>query len=816
MSESYPFAQIESNWQKKWKQENRGQVRDKAEQPAYVLEMFPYPSGSIHMGHVRNYTIGDAIARYLEKQGHNVLHPMGWDAFGMPAENAAIERDIHPGEWTVENIEEMKNQLKRLGFSYDWDREIRTCYPDYYRWNQKIFLELWKNDLAYRDRTEVNWCPSCETVLANEQVHDDLCWRCDTPVENKQQYGWFFRTTEYAQELLDGHEQLDNWPDEVKQMQKNWIGRSQGARIDFNIVDHEATIETFTTRPDTLYGATFMALSPEHEKAGELSIGTQQEEAVREFLEYVEEAEETQTTDGVFTGRFGINPINGEEIPIYIADFVLMEYGTGAIMSVPAHDERDFTFAKHHEINIRPVIRPEDGELEQPLTEAYTEDGEMFNSDEYNGLRSEVGRQKVARWLQQEGYGEATVTYRLRDWGISRQRYWGTPIPVVYCDDCGPVAVPDDELPVELPEDVEFSETGNPLTSAKQFINTECPDCGQPATRETDTMDTFVDSSWYYARYCSPRDQQAPFDSDSADHWLPVDHYIGGIEHACMHLLYSRFFHKAMRDFGWIDSDEPFEHLLTQGMVLLDGSKMSKSKGNVVDPEEMMEKYGTDTVRLFTLFAAPPEKDLEWDESGVQGAHRFLNRLWRFVKNHETTLKGAPNQPDSNNLSEHAQELFRKTHETIRDVTEDMRDSFQMNTAIASCMELFNTLRDTIDSLQDGEMSVVRWSTAVLLDLLAPMAPHITDELSERLDQPSLPTERPWPEFSHEDAQKDEIEIAIQINGKVRGHATVPADAPENEVEEVALEQPGIQDRLNGDQPKKVIVVPNKLVNIVV
>lgn len=816
MSESYPFSEIELRWQQRWNNEEKGQVEDDAENPAYVLEMFPYPSGSIHMGHVRNYTIGDAIARYLEKQGHEVLHPMGWDAFGMPAENAAIDRDIHPGDWTVENIEEMKDQLQRLGFSYDWNREVRTCFPDYYRWNQKIFLELWKNDLAYRDRTEVNWCPSCETVLANEQVHDDRCWRCDSPVENKQQYGWFFRTTEYAQELLDGHEQLDNWPDEVKQMQKNWIGRSHGARVEFDILDHEETIETFTTRPDTLYGATFMALSPGHELASELAVGTGQEPAVNEFIDYVEEAEETNTTDGVFTGRYGINPINGEEIPIYIADFVLMEYGTGAIMSVPAHDERDFAFATHHDINIRPVIHPEDGELSEPLTEPYTEDGVMFNSEEHSGLLSEAGRRKVAEWLQEKGYGEATVTYRLRDWGISRQRYWGTPIPVVYCDDCGPVGIPEQELPVELPEDVEFTETGNPLASAEEFIQTKCPDCGGPATRETDTMDTFVDSSWYYARYCSPREENAPFETETVDHWVPVDHYIGGIEHACMHLLYSRFFHKAMRDFGWLNSDEPFDHLLTQGMVLLDGSKMSKSKGNVVDPEDMMEKYGTDTVRLFTLFAAPPEKDLEWDESGVQGAHRFLNRIWRFVEEHQDQLSGEPLEPTPDNLTESAGELYRKTHETIQDVTEDMHDSFQMNTAIASCMELFNTLRDTIDAVKDGEEEVARWSVSAILDLLAPMAPHITDELASRLNQPERPTERSWPEFSEEAAKEDEIEIAIQINGKVRGHATVPADAPENEVEDAALAQPEIQDRLNGDEPKKVIVVPNKLVNIVV
>jgi leucyl-tRNA synthetase len=818
MSESYPYEEIESKWQSRWDDNDRYRVEDDAEDPAYVLEMFPYPSGSIHMGHVRNYTIGDAIARYLRKQGKSVMHPMGWDAFGMPAENAAIDRDIHPGEWTVQNIEEMKDQLKRLGFSYDWDREIRTCFPDYYRWNQEIFLEMLDHDLAYRDRTEVNWCPDCETVLANEQVHDDLCWRCDTPVEAKQQYGWFFRTTEYAQELLDGHDQLPDWPDEVKDMQSNWIGRSHGARIEFEVVDAEETIETFTTRPDTLYGATFMALSPEHPMAGSLSEGTDQEGAVDEFLGYVNEAEETETTDGVFTGRYGVNPINGEEIPIYIADFVLMEYGTGAIMSVPAHDERDFAFARHHDIEIRPVVKPEDRELTEPLDEAYPEDGVMMNSGEHSGMSSEEGREAVASWLEEQGKGEATVTYRLRDWGISRQRYWGTPIPVIYCDDCGTVPVPREDLPVELPENVEFTETGNPLTEHDNFADVACPECGRDARRETDTMDTFVDSSWYYARYCSPQHDDGPFNGSAVDHWVPVDHYIGGIEHACMHLLYSRFFHRAMRDFGWLDSDEPFEHLLTQGMVLLDGAKMSKSKGNVVDPEAMMDKYGTDTVRLFTLFAAPPEKDLEWDESGVQGAHRFLNRLWRLKDQYEQELpfgRVAPPE-DTDSLSEQTAELHRKTHETIGRVTEDMEDNFQMNTAVAACMELYNSLQDTLQAVEDPDPNVVGWSYSVILDLLAPMAPHVTNEIAEHLDHEEMPSERDWPEYSEEAAREDEIEIAIQINGQVRGHTTVSAGVSEDEMESAALDEPSIRERLDNQEPKKVIVVPEKLVNIVV
>ncbi len=809
---NYDYDSIERKWQKNWSEKRKYEVEGRAANPFYVLVMYPYPSGRIHMGHVRNYTIGDAIARFRRKQGYDVLHPMGWDAFGLPAENAAIERDADPGEWTYDNIDEMKEQLTRLGFSYCWEREITTCSPDYYRWNQKIFLEMLEEDLAYRDTTTVNWCPECGTVLANEQVHDDLCWRCDSVVEEKEQHGWFLKTTDYAEQLLEDMEQLDGWPDRVLEMQRNWIGRSPGARVEFELPESEEQLTVFTTRADTLYGATFMALSPQHRLARELAQGTDQEQAVEQFFERWEAGEEMSTGDGVFSGRYAVNPINGEQIPIYIADYVLIEYGTGAIMAVPAHDERDFEFARCNEIAIRPVISPDGKKPQLPLEEAYTGEGELINSGTHSGLDSETARAKIANWLEERNLGEATVSYRLRDWGISRQRYWGTPIPIVYCEDCGVVPVPDEQLPVELPEDVEFSHGKNILESSDEFVEQQCPDCGRSARRETDTMDTFIDSSWYYARYCSPEETSQPFDSELANNWVPVDQYIGGIEHACMHLLYARFFHKVMRDFGWLESDEPFTRLLTQGMVLLDGEKMSKSKGNVVDPEEMQDEYGADTVRLFTLFAAPPEKDLDWDEEGVQGAHRFLKRLWNFMQDNKEQLSVETiRPPEEQELTEEEEkELFRKTHETIGRVTEDLERSYQFNTAIAACMELYNSLQDNFTP------QVGPWSYAILLDLLYPIAPHFCNEVAERLGHLELPGERGWPEWSEEAATADEIEVVIQVNGKVRDRMSVPAGCPGELMEEQALESSRVQEYLDGSEPKKLIVVPDKLVNVVV
>ncbi len=806
----YPFAEVENKWQEYWDREDYFHVDSGAENPRYVLEMFPYPSGRIHMGHVRNYTIGDAMARFFRRRGHSVLHPMGWDSFGLPAENAAIERDIHPREWTLDNIEEMKDELDRLGFSYDWSREVMTCSPDYYRWNQRIFLELLENDLAYRDVTVVNWCPDCETVLANEQVHDGACWRCDEEVVEKKQSGWFFKITQYASELLQDLEKLEGWPEKVREMQKNWIGRSQGAEIKFDIVDSSHSLEVFTTRPDTLHGATYMALSPEHPLAGDLSAGTEQQEEVEEFLRLVESEDELETTAGAFTGRYAINPVNGREIPIYIADYVLMEYGTGAIMAVPAHDERDFEFATHHGIEIIPVIEPEEG-LQLPLAEAYVGEGELINSGPHTGLESSRAREEIARWLEEENKGEAAVTYRLRDWGISRQRYWGTPIPVVYCDECGTVPVREEALPVELPDDVEFTSSGNILADCEEFVATECPDCGSPARRETDTMDTFVDSSWYYARYISPENRQQPFAPEKANHWLPVDNYIGGVEHACMHLLYSRFFHKALRDSGWLDSDEPFKNLLTQGMVLLGGEKMSKSKGNVVDPEEMLEKYGADAVRLFTLFAAPPEKDLEWDESGLQGADRFLNRIWEFSSQYSDKLTAPGEDPGApEGEDQQAVKLHRETHRTIRDVTEDITGDFQFNTAIAACMEFFNVLQDSAEVQRE----LLAWSFSVLVDLLYPIAPHICNEIADRLDYDPLPQDREWPTYSEAATRAEEVEIVVQVNGKVRDRLEVPRGYPEDQLKREVIHRDRVQEFLDSE-PEKIIVVPDKLVNVV-
>ncbi len=812
---SYPFEDVEGRWQGNWENAGVDRVEDEAPRPFYVLEMFPYPSGDIHMGHVRNYTIGDAQARYHRTRGRDVLHPMGWDAYWMPAENAAFERVVHPDEWTDQNIANMKDQLQRLGLSYDWDREIKTADPEYYRWNQRIFLEFYRRDLAYRDRTEVNWCPSCETVLANEQVHDGSCWRCDTEVVVQDRPGWFLRITEYADQLLEDMDQLEGWPDEVLRQQRNWIGRSHGARIRFPVVDEEAELPVFTTRPDTLHGATFMVLSPDHPEVEVLVRDTGYEDDVMGFLDRIRGGEEAGTTDGVFTGRYVRNPVNDEEIPIYVADYVLMEYGTGAIMAVPAHDERDFEFARHHGIEVRPVIQPEDDTLEDPLEAAYIGEGKLINSGPHTGLASSEARREIPAWLEEHDRGKPTVNYRLRDWGISRQRYWGTPIPIVHCEDCGVVEVPEDQLPVTLPRDVEFSVSADVLSEQEDFVRTACPECGGEARRETDTMDTFVDSSWYYARFLSPEDDGRPFDPERAERWLPVDLYVGGIEHACMHLLYARFFHKAMRDFGWVEDDEPFARLLTQGMVLKDGEKMSKSVGNVVDPETMLERYGADTVRMFTLFAAPPEKDLEWDESGVNGAFRFLNRLWSFHESHgEDLSRRAPDfeEPDPAGLTDAEETLHRETHRTIRDVPDDIEEDYQLNTAIAACMELHNVLGDADPETND----VVPWSFAVLLNLLSPVAPHLCCEIGERLGMDPLPLERSWPDWSEEAARADEVEIAVQVNGTVRDRMTVPLDCDEEVLRRRARERPRIQEWTNGEEPERIIVVPNKLVNIVV
>ncbi|MGN6715751.1 MAG: leucine--tRNA ligase, partial [Candidatus Binatia bacterium] len=734
MEERYQPEALERKWQTLWESEQAFRVQAQPNKPKYyVLEMFPYPSGRIHMGHVRNYSIGDVVARYKRMCGFNVLHPMGWDAFGLPAENAAIERGVHPQAWTDENILYMKNQLKRMGLSYDWEREIATCTPEYYRWNQWIFLQFFKKDLAYKKNSFVNWCPSCETVLANEQVIDGHCWRCDSAVTQKELEQWFFRITEYAEELLRDLEQLPGWPDKVLIMQRNWIGKSVGAEIDFPLVGREGALRIFTTRQDTIFGATYVSLAVEHPMALSLAAGTSQASAVRNFVDRFKDVSQTNRgaeegeKEGVFTGAYCTNPFTQQNIPIYLANFVLMEYGTGAVMAVPAHDQRDFEFAKKYRLPIRVVIQPANQKLDaEGLSEAYVDDGVMVDSGEFSGLASSVGKEQIAAYAEANGLGKKAIRYRLRDWGVSRQRYWGTPIPIIYCNRCGTVPVPEDQLPVKLPDDVPFTgKGGSPLSESKSFVEVDCPQCGGRARRETDTMDTFVDSSWYFLRYVSPHETHAPFDKRQADYWMAVDQYIGGVEHAVLHLLYARFFTKALRDLGLTQTGEPFTNLLTQGMVsketyrcpehgwLFPGEpvgsekdgwkcpqcgrpvekgrveKMSKSKKNIIDPEDLVNLYGADTARLFTLFAAPPEKDLEWSDQGVEGAYRFLSRLWRFVYQHRVIWSGIANNGAPGELTAELRELRRMIHRTIKKVTDDIDGRFHFNTAIAAIMELF-------------------------------------------------------------------------------------------------------------------------------
>ncbi|MFW6410333.1 MAG: leucine--tRNA ligase, partial [Halanaerobiales bacterium] len=692
----YDFAEIESKWQNFWEEKELNKTLTEGDnEKYYVLEMFPYPSGNLHMGHVRVYSIGDVIARYKRMQGYDVLHPMGWDAFGLPAENAAIKHgNVHPRDWTWGNIENMKKQMKAMGLSYDWDREVTTASPDYYKWTQWIFLQLFKEGLAYRDESAVNWCPSCETVLANEQVVDGACERCDTEVENKELEQWFFKITEYADELLENHEKLD-WPQRVKLMQKNWIGRSEGVRINFSLKDFEEKLEVFTTRPDTLFGATYMVLAPEHPLVKKIVDKSDKKEEIQEFINRVQKQADKERTSpesekkGIFTDFYAINPMTEEEIPILIANYVLMEYGTGAIMAVPAHDQRDFDFAKKYDLPIRVVIQPEGEEklTEDNIVEAYAGDGVLVNSGKYNGLTVNEAFEAFADDLGNRGIGKREVNYKLRDWLISRQRYWGAPIPVVYCDKCGIVPVPEEDLPVELPYEVEFSPTGeSPLKKVDDFVHTTCPKCGAEARRETDTMDTFVDSSWYFLRYIDPDNKEAIFDTEKVRDWFPVDQYIGGVEHAILHLLYARFFTKALQDLNLVGASEPFSSLLPQGMVLMDGAKMSKSKGNVVDPRDILAEYGADVTRLFILFASPPEKDLEWSEDGVEGAERFLNRVWRLVSDHHRELKNVDYSVQISEFSSEERDLYRKLHQTIKGVTEDAGERLSFNTAISKIM----------------------------------------------------------------------------------------------------------------------------------
>jgi leucyl-tRNA synthetase len=829
MKERYQPHQIETYWQKRWEESRAFRVVEDPSKPKYyLLEMFPYPSGKIHMGHVRNYTIGDVVARYKRMRGFNVLHPMGWDAFGMPAENAAIAHGIHPARWTYDNIAYMRSQLKRLGFSYDWDRELATCDPSYYRWEQLFFLRMWERGLVYRKKARVNWCAHCQTVLANEQVvGDGRCWRCDTAVEGKELEQWFFRITRYADELLEWCEKLPGWPEKVLTMQRNWIGKSWGTEIDFPLADGSDRLTVFTTRPDTLFGATFMSLAAEHPLVPSLCRGTAQEAAVRAFVEKVRGmnrrpgSEADLEKEGVFTGAYCLNPLTQEKMPIFVANFVVMEYGTGAVMAVPTHDQRDFEFARKYNLPMRVVIQPEDqGPLSpETMTAAYEGPGKLVHSGPFDGLDNEVAKKAVTRFLEEKGLGREKVQYRLRDWGVSRQRYWGAPIPMVYCDRCGIVPVKEEDLPVLLPLEAEIPPSGgSPLPLLNSFVETQCPKCQGPARRETDTMDTFVESSWYFIRYACPDYHQGPLDQERVNYWMPVDQYIGGIEHAVLHLLYSRFFTKVLRDMGWLKVDEPFTRLLTQGMVIKDGAKMSKSKGNVVDPDQLIEQYGADTVRLFCLFASPPERDLEWSDQGVEGSLRFLQRFWNLVLDARDRLghQAVPRPPIPE--SGPARRLYGKLHQTIKKVTEDIEDRFHFNTAISVVMELVNALYLFQAEEAEGPLKDYLFSSSIetALVLLSPFVPHICEELWHRLEKEGSVHDRPWPSFDPEALKGEEQLVVIQVNGKVRARMTVSSSLSEEEIKEQALSQPKVREWMEGKEPRKILVVQKKLVNIVV
>lgn len=822
--EGYPFKKIESKWQKYWRKIGLFKMDpDSPKTKYYCLMMFPYPSASLHVGHGRNYIIGDVVARFMMMKDYNVLTPMGWDAFGLPAENAAIKDGIHPKISTLKNISRMKEQLNAWGTGYDWSREVTSCLADYYKWTQWIFLRLYKKGLAYKKKASVNWCPSCQTVLANEQVIDGKCERCDTQVTEKELVQWFFKITAYAQRLLDDLGKLKNWPDRVRTMQKNWIGRSEGVRISFPVVGDELALSCFTTRVDTIYGATYMVLAPEHPEIGELIEDAPNKEDILAFIEKVRaqsavyRAGAEVEKEGIFTGRYVINPVNNRQIPVWIANYVLMEYGTGAVMAVPAHDQRDFEFAKQYNLPIEVVIDDPDSSLDaKEMSQAYINDGVMVNSAQFNGLENRAAQEKIADFMQQKNIGQRSIHYRLRDWLISRQRYWGAPIPIIYCEKCGEVAVPEQDLPVLLPEKVEFSAKGeispqsggkpsgeSPLSQVKAFANTRCPKCKAKAMRETDTMDTFVDSSWYYLRYLSPKDKSKAFSKEMVNKWLPVDQYIGGVEHAILHLLYSRFITKVFYDLGLVDFDEPFERLFTQGMIVKDGAKMSKSKGNVVSPDNLIAKYGADTVRLYTLFIGPPEKDAEWNDRGVEGSWRFINRIWRLVE-----------QLPKHRGEESADKLKRKTHQTIKKVTEDLEREFHFNTAISAIMELVNETYKALDQKKDTKVVTEAVETAVIL--LSPFVPHVAEEMWQKLGKKNSIFKLSWPVYEHEVLQAEEALIVVQINGKVRAKITVAHNTEEEKLKRIVLEDKRVIKYIADKIPKKIHVVPNRLVSIVI
>ena len=863
MEERYDPQAIETKWQQRWDASRLFNVEDAPDREKYyLLEMFPYPSGKIHMGHVRNYTIGDVVARYKRMRGFNVLHPMGWDAFGMPAENAAIANNTQPARWTYANIDAMREQLQRLGFSYDWDREIATCRPEYYRWEQWLFLKMLDKGMAYRKESYVNWCDPCQTVLANEQVEAGMCWRCGQPVRQKKLWQWFFRISDYAEDLLVHCDELPGWPDKVLTMQKNWIGKSLGAEIRFPIEGSEEVITVFTTRHDTVFGATFMCLAPEHPLVSALSRNTPQEDAVNAFVDRIamqdrsDRGLEKYEKEGVFTGAYCINPVNNRRMPIYSANFALMEYGTGAVMSVPAHDQRDFDFARKYGLDMVVVIdRPDEPLDVASMTEAYSQDGIMVNSGDFDGQLNRQAMEAIATYLEDHGMGRKTVNFRLRDWGISRQRYWGAPIPVIYCEDCGAVPVPEDDLPILLPEDIDLLEGGrSPLPELEAFRRAVCPKCGrEDGRRETDTMDTFVESSWYFERYCSPRCTTGMFDKAAVDYWMPVDQYIGGVEHAVLHLLYSRYYTRVLAEFGLINYKEPFTRLLTQGMVcketvscpehgflfpddVLDREgervchlcgkpvdigrveKMSKSKKNVIDPNILLNQYGADTTRLFCLFAAPPERDLEWSEQGVDGGYRFLNRVWRLVWRWIETIDGVASfDGDDADLSPSMRELYKKVHQATHKVTHDIEERFHFNTAISAVMELVNLFSgESIQPASDAEVGVVRLALERIALLLSPIVPHFSEEVWEQLGHPPSILQQPWPTYRKEALVRDEWVIVVQVNGKLRSRLTVAAGTDKAVIEAMALADERAC-KFIGDKPvRKVVVVPGKLVNIVV
>ena len=821
MNEKYVAQDIEKKWQAYWLEHNTFKTDyDESKEKYYVLEMFPYPSGNLHMGHVRNYSIGDVVARFKKMKGFNVLHPMGWDAFGMPAENAAIKHGIAPSKWTYENIANMKRQQQELGLSYDWDREVATCKEDYYRWTQWLFQQFYKKGLAYKKEAKVNWCEHCHTVLANEQVIDGLCWRCDNKVEKKDLKQWFLKITDYADRLLNDLDKLDHWPERVKTMQKNWIGRSEGAQFAFEIPEINKNIEVYTTRVDTIYGVSYIVLAPEHPYVEELIANKPNKAELDAFIHKVRNLNEIDRTstdvekEGLFTGAYAKHPMTGKDIPIWIANYVLVDYGTGAVMGSPAHDERDNKFARKYNLPILPVVQNEDYSLtfDEWQTEAH-EDGILINSEEYNGMPSAEAREAIIKNLEERGIGRKMVNYRLRDWLISRQRYWGVPIPVVYCDKCGEQLVPEEELPVRLPEDVTFDAGAiSPLATSENFVKTTCPKCGGEARREIDTMDTFIDSSWYFLRYTDARNDKEAFNKKLADYWMDVDQYIGGIEHAILHLLYSRFFVKVVHDLGLVSYDEPFKGLLTQGMVLKEGSKMSKSKGNVVSPEEIVAKYGADTARLFILFAAPVERDLDWSDEGVEGSYRFLNRVWRIVDAYQELAKAG----HSEKLSKDEFALRRELHRVIKKVTEDLDGKFNFNTAISSIMELVNAMYQFKDSHDTVQADLGHELVEKLLLMLAPFTPHITEELWHEVGKTGSIHQQDWPIYEEAALVIDEVEIAVQVNGKVRDKMTIPVDMPKADLEAQALALDRVKEFTDGKTVAKVIIIPNKIVNIVV